>query len=141
MSALRVNSAESQVHYLGSSADLAALRRSLEARGVVSRSRLTPSVTAVVADATVPDDHPTLITARELGIAIYDPVVAIDRLLAVPVRRATRIMPLPVSSTPLVTVTVLVLVGVLVLLGLIGALSSQDPPSQTTTVRQVTDSR
>jgi hypothetical protein len=127
------------VHYLGSSADLAALRRSLEARGAVSRSRLTPSVTAVVADSTAPADHPTLVTAHELGIEVYDVPRAMDQLLAVPIRRAARTVPLPVASTPLITVTVLVLAGVLALLGVVAALADDSPGP--TTVREVSESR
>ena len=137
MSSHKMYSAEFQVHYLGSSADLVALRRSLEGRGVVSRSRLTPGVTAVVADVTVPLDHPTLAAARELGIDIYKPAEAIDRLLAAPAQRQ-RPAPLPVASTPLITITVLVLIGVLALLGFAGALVNNDPPNQTT-VQQVSD--
>lgn len=132
MSSHKVHSVEAQVHYLGSSADLTAVRRSMEARGVVSRARLTPSVSAVVADATVPANHPTLVAARELGIDVFQPAQAMDRLLAVPAVR-TRTVPLPVASTPLITLTVLVLVGVIALLGLIGVLDDQSPPSQTTT--------
>lgn len=140
MSSQRVHPAGFQVHYLGSSADLAALRRSMEARGVVSRSRLTPTVAAVVTDDTVAADHPTLVAARELGIDVYQPGQAIDRLLATPGRSSVRQLPLPVASTPLITVTVLLLVGVITLLGLVGAIGNDDPP-QTTTVRQVTEGR
>ncbi|MGH3994835.1 MAG: hypothetical protein ACRDSN_20530 [Pseudonocardiaceae bacterium] len=135
MSPHKVRSAEFQVHYLGSSADLGALRRSMEAKGVVSRSRLTPGVAAVVADATVPLDHPTLVTAGELGIPVYNPAQAIDRLLAAPVPRQ-RAVPLPVASTPLITVTVLVLIGALALLGFTGALANSNTPTPTT-VQQV----
>jgi hypothetical protein len=138
VSSQRKHSAEFQVHYLGSSADLAALRRSMEARGAVSRSRLTPTVTAVVADTTVPANHPTLLAAHELGIDVFEPAQAIDRLLALPARVRPRPMPLPVASTPLITVTVLVLVGVLALLGFVGVLTSESP-SQTTTVQKITE--
>ncbi len=141
MSPVRSQAAEFQVHYLGSSADLAAVRRSLEARGVVSRSRLTPTVAAVVADTTVPLDHPSLVAARELGIDVLEPVQAIDRLLAAPVVRAIRAVPLPVASTPLITITVLVMLGLLALLGATGVFGNNDPPSQTTTVHQVSEER
>lgn len=82
MSSVQIDPAECQVHYLGSSADLASLRRSLEAHGVVSRARLTPAVTVVVADATVPANHPTLVSARRLGIEVFAPHQAVDQLLA-----------------------------------------------------------
>jgi len=134
----KVRSAEFQVHYLGSSADLAAVRRSMEARGVVSRSRLTPGVAAVVADVGVPLDHPTLVAARELGIDVLEPAQAIDRLLAAPGGRY-RPAQLPVASTPLITATVLVLIGVLALLGLVGVLTNSDTAPQT--VEQVVDER
>jgi hypothetical protein len=135
-----MRSTELQVHYLGSSADLVALRRSLESRGVVSRSRLTPGVTAVVADAGVPADHPTLSTARELGIDVLAPTEAIDRFLNPRVQRH-RAVPLPVASTPLITVTVLLLIGALALLGYLGALPGTNPVSETTNMTQVSDDR
>jgi hypothetical protein len=138
VSSHREHSAEFQVHYLGSSADLTAVRRSMEARGVVSRARLTPSVSAIVADAGVPSNHPTLVAARELGIEVFRPAEAIDRLMAVSPRPAPP-RQMPVASTPLITLTVLVLVGVLALLGLIGLIGYDSPPSQTTQVQQLVD--
>lgn len=135
MSSQRVHPAEFQVHYLGSSADLAALRRTMEARGVVSRSRLTPTVAAVIADATVPLDHPTLVAARELGVTVYAPEHAIDRLLAAPVPQP-RLVPLPVASTPLIGFMVLVLVVMLALLGYFGAVAYSGIPTHTTSVEQ-----
>lgn len=131
MSVRKIHSAEFQVHYLGSSADLAAARRSLEARGVVSRSRLTPGIVAVIADATVPLDHPTLATARELGIDVYRPAEAIDRLLSTPVPRQRAMQP-PITSTPLITVMVLAMIGMLALLGFVGVLANSNTPTQTT---------
>jgi UDP-N-acetylmuramoylalanine-D-glutamate ligase len=65
------------VLYLGSSADLAALRRMMEAHGAVTRSRLTPAVTVVVADPSVPTDHPTLRAAGTLGIPVMKPAEAL----------------------------------------------------------------
>lgn len=62
-----------QVLYLGNSAALGMLRRTMEAHGVVTRARLTPGVDAVVADPTVPSDHPTVRTAASLGIPVLDP--------------------------------------------------------------------
>jgi hypothetical protein len=131
MSQDRVSSAEFQVHCLGSSADLGALRRSLEARGMVSRSRLTPAVQAVVADSTVPADHPTLLAARELGIEILDPAEAIDRLLTVPGRPRRWTPPPRVPGSSMITVTVLVLAGVLTLLGFVGVLLDSETDEAT----------
>ena len=139
MSQDRTDSAEFQVHCLGNSADLVALRRSLEARGIVSRSRLTPTVQAVVVDSTVPADHPTLVAARELGIEVLDPSQAIDRLLVTPGKQRRGAPPPPVSRTPLITLTVLVLIGVLTVLGVIGALIDSNPPSQEVTVSEISD--
>jgi UDP-N-acetylmuramoylalanine-D-glutamate ligase len=65
------------VLYVGSSADLGALRRLMEAHGAVTRSRLTPAVTVVIADPSVPADHPTLRTAVTLGIPVVGPAEAI----------------------------------------------------------------
>ena len=139
MSPHKMDSAEFQVHYLGSSADLAAVKRSLEARGVVSRSRLTPGVAAVVADLSVPLDHPTLVAARELGIEVIAPSEAVDRLLAARVQWQQPTQ-LPVANTPLITITVLVLVGVLTLLALAGVLAGTAPAGQpTTNIQQVSD--
>ena len=64
------------VLYLGSSADLGALRRLMEAHGAVTRSRLTPAVTVVVADSSVPADHPTVRAAGTLGIPVMEPAEA-----------------------------------------------------------------
>ena len=64
------------VLYLGSSADIGALRRLLEAHGAVTRSRLTPAVTVVVADSSVPADHPTVRAAGMLGIPVMEPAEA-----------------------------------------------------------------
>jgi hypothetical protein len=68
------------VLYLGSSADLGALRRLMEAHGVVTRSRLTPAVAVVVADSSVPADHPTVRTAGRLDIPVMTPDEAIVAL-------------------------------------------------------------
>jgi len=64
------------VLYLGSSADLGALRRLMEAHGAVTRSRLTPAVTVVVADSSVPADHATVRAAGTLGIPVMEPAEA-----------------------------------------------------------------
>ncbi|MGH3550882.1 MAG: BRCT domain-containing protein [Pseudonocardiaceae bacterium] len=65
------------VLYVGSSADLGALRRLMEAHGAVTRSRLTPGVTVVVADPSISADHPTVRTAGTLGIPVLEPAEAI----------------------------------------------------------------
>ncbi|MGB8227531.1 MAG: BRCT domain-containing protein [Pseudonocardiaceae bacterium] len=65
------------VLYVGSSADLGALRRLMEAHGAVTRSRLTPAVTVVVADPSIPADHPTVRAAGTLGIPVMEPAQAI----------------------------------------------------------------
>src|SRR5262249_2078450 len=65
------------VLYLGSSADLGALRRLMEAHGAVTRSRLTPGVTVVIADASVSATHPTVQTAGSLGIPVMEAAEAI----------------------------------------------------------------
>ncbi len=65
------------VLYVGSSADLGALRRLMEAHGAVTRSRLTPGVTVVIADSSVSPDHPTVLAASSLGIPVMEPAEAI----------------------------------------------------------------
>jgi hypothetical protein len=68
------------VLYVGSSADLGALRRLMEAHGAVTRSRLTPAVTVVIIDSSVPVDHPAVRTAGMLGIPVMTPAEAIVAL-------------------------------------------------------------
>ena len=68
-----------QVLYLGSSAALGALRRSMEAHGTVTRTRLTPAVDAVIADPEVPSDHPTVRAAESLGIPVLHPAAAAEQ--------------------------------------------------------------
>lgn len=65
------------VLYLGSSAEIGALRRLMEAHGAVTRSRLTPAVAVVIADPSMPPDHPTLRSAATLGIPVMSPTEAI----------------------------------------------------------------
>ncbi|HEY6425164.1 MAG TPA: hypothetical protein VIY28_18365 [Pseudonocardiaceae bacterium] len=67
------------VVYVGSSADLGALRRLMEAHGAVTRTRLTPAVAVVVADSGVPEEHPTLRAAGTLGIPVMAPSEAISQ--------------------------------------------------------------
>ena len=69
-----------QVFYLGSSAALGALRRSMEAHGTVTRTRLTPAVDAVIADLEVPSDLPTERAAESLGIPVLNHAEAADQL-------------------------------------------------------------
>ncbi|MGH4026798.1 MAG: hypothetical protein ACRDRV_19675 [Pseudonocardiaceae bacterium] len=69
-----------QVLYLGSSAALGALRRSMEAHGTVTRTRLTPAVDAVIADPEVSPDHPTVRAADSLGIPVLQPAAAAEQL-------------------------------------------------------------
>jgi hypothetical protein len=64
------------VLYVGSSADLGALRRLMEAHGAVTRSRLTPEVSVVIVDASVPVDHPAVRSASTLGIPVMEPAEA-----------------------------------------------------------------
>lgn len=70
-----------QVLYLGSSTELGSLRRSMEAHGMVTRTRLTPAVNAVVADSGVPADHPTLRVAASLGVPVLGLAEAIEQLV------------------------------------------------------------
>lgn len=65
------------VLYVGSSADLGALRRLMEAHGAITRSRLTPELTMVVADSSVPAYHPAVREAGALGIPVMEPAEAI----------------------------------------------------------------
>src|SRR5919205_810362 len=64
------------VLYVGSSADLGALRRLMEAHGAVTRSRLTPEVTVVIVDPSVSADPPAVCTAGMLGIPVLAPAEA-----------------------------------------------------------------
>lgn len=68
------------VLYIGSSADLGALRRLMEAHGAVTRCRLTPEVAVVIAGSSVPADHPTVRAAGTLGIPVMEPAEAIVQL-------------------------------------------------------------
>ena len=65
------------VLYVGSSPDLGALRRLMEAHGAVTRCRLTPRVAVVIADSSVPADHPTVRTAGTLGIPVMEAAEAV----------------------------------------------------------------
>ncbi len=87
------------VLYLGSSADLGALRRLMEAHGAVTRSRLTPAVSVVIADSTVPADHPTARAAGMLGIPVLDPAEAIHQLAGWRQSRAEAPLPTPPAPT------------------------------------------
>ncbi|MGH3830810.1 MAG: hypothetical protein ACRDRS_10245 [Pseudonocardiaceae bacterium] len=65
------------VLYVGSSADLGALRRLMEAHGAITRSRLTPEVTVVIADSSVSAYHPAVRDAGTLDIPVLEPAEAI----------------------------------------------------------------
>lgn len=65
------------VLYVGTSADLGALRRLMEAHGAITRSRLTPEVTVVVADSSVSAYHPAVRDAATLDIPVLEPAEAI----------------------------------------------------------------
>lgn len=65
------------VLYVGNSADLGALRRLMEAHGAITRSRLTPEVTVVIADSSVPAGHPAVRDAGTLDIPVMAPAEAI----------------------------------------------------------------
>lgn len=120
------------VHYLGSSADLDALRRSLEAHGAVTRARLTPQVAVVVADATVPAEHPTRRAAATLGVPVLDPAQAFDQLAGWarrPDYRAGR-PALSGARGPVIAGTIATLVTVLVLLSVIGSVARPDEVSR-----------
>ena len=82
------------VLYLGSSADLGALRRMMEAHGAVTRSRLTPGVTVVITDVSVSADHPTVRAADSLGIPVMAPAEAIAQFAS------WRTSPEPTSRPP-----------------------------------------
>ncbi|HEY2724358.1 MAG TPA: hypothetical protein VGI84_06705 [Pseudonocardiaceae bacterium] len=71
-----------QMLYLGSSAELGALRRSMEAHGAITRTRVHPALDAVVADSTVPTDHSTLRSAESLNIPVLSPAEAITQFAA-----------------------------------------------------------
>lgn len=81
--------------YLGCSAELAALRRLMEAHGAVTRSRLTPAVTVVIVDPSVPADHPTLRSAATLGIPAMDPTEAIAQYASWRTRTEPTQQPVP----------------------------------------------
>ncbi len=120
------------VLYLGSSADLGALRRSLEARGAVTRTRLTPEVAVVVADSSVETGHPTLHAAATLGVRVLDPDEAIDQLPG----WSTRPDPNPGHAglsppgAPVIAGTIAALVTVLAVLAVLGAVLRTDEVSQ-----------
>ena len=70
---------QQQMLYLGNSAALGTLRRSMEAHGTVTRTRLTPALDAVIADPSVAADHPTVLAANSLGIPVLAPAEAIEQ--------------------------------------------------------------
>ncbi|MGH3874668.1 MAG: hypothetical protein ACRDSR_24735 [Pseudonocardiaceae bacterium] len=84
------------VLYIGSSADLGALRRLMEAHGAVTRSRLTPAVAVVIADPSIRSDHPTVRAAATLGIPVLEPGEAIVQFAGWPT--GTEPIPQPVPD-------------------------------------------
>lgn len=126
--------AQDRVHvlYLGSSADLDALRRSLEAHGAVTRARLTPQVAVVVADATVAAGHPTRRAAATLGVPVLDPVQAFDQLADWSCRPDPTPGRLALSGTggTMIAGTIATLVTVLALLSVIGSVTRPDEVSR-----------
>lgn len=130
-----------QVLYLGSSGDVTALRRSMEAHGGVTRSRLTPEVDVVVADPGVSGDHPTAAAARGLGIPVLTPTDAIDVLagrMARPGGRHRAIEPVvqAAGGAPVVVVTIAVLVLVLTALGVVNAVLTPGTSTRPAVVEQ-----
>ncbi|MGH3430255.1 MAG: BRCT domain-containing protein [Pseudonocardiaceae bacterium] len=95
----RYAAAEDPLHvlYVGSSVDLGALRRLMEAHGAVTRSRLTPEVTVVVADSSVPATHPAVRDAGTLGIPVIEPDEAIVQFAE---WRSRTELDLPTQPTP-----------------------------------------
>lgn len=128
--------AQDRLHvlYVGNSADLGALRRSLEAHGAITRTRLNPEVAVVVADTTVAADHPTLRAAATLHIRVLDPVRAIDEFAGWPSRPDPGPGDLGLSPTgaPVIAGTIAALVAVLTLLAVLGAVLRPDEVSQRT---------
>ena len=106
-----------QVLYLGHSARVGVLRRSLEAHGIVTRTRLTPGVAVVVTDAGVASDHPTVHTAYSLGIAVLDSEQAIDQLVDWRIDGLTATAETPPTGGAVIAGVVAVLVAVLGILG------------------------
>jgi hypothetical protein len=88
------------VLYIGSSADLGALRRMMEAHGAVTRARLTPEVTVVVADRSVPANHPTILAAGSLGIPVMEPAEAIAQYASWRNNRTEPARPEPSARRP-----------------------------------------
>ncbi len=118
-----------QVLYLGRSAKVGVLRRSLEAHGVVTRTRLTPEVAAVVTDAGVASDHPTVHAAHSLGIPVLDPEQAIDQLVDWRIEGLNGTAETRTTTGAMIAGIIAVLVVVLVALGILGALLPTDEPA------------
>jgi hypothetical protein len=110
-----------QLLYIGNSADMAALRRSMEAHGAVTRSRLSPAVSAVVADPDIPVDHPTLQAARSLGVRVLEPLAAIESLTGTTDPTPSRSVPAQRSWVPVLVTIVVGLIAVLAALGVLGS--------------------
>lgn len=118
-----------QVLYLGRSADVGALRRSLEAHGVITRARLTPEVAAVVTDAGVAADHPTVRAAWSLGVPVLDPEQAIDQLVGWRMESGTGTAAARTGGGPIIAGTIAILVVVLAALSILSSLLAPDEPA------------
>lgn len=114
-----------QVLYLGRSAQVGVLRRSLEAHGAITRSRLTPEVDAVIIDAGVAADHPILYAAAELGVPALSPEKAIGQLVRWNEGRdpgATERS----SGVPVIAGSIAVLLVLLAAIGMLGSVLGGD---------------
>lgn len=118
-----------QVLYLGSSAKVGTLRRSLEAHGVVTRTRLTPEVAVVVIDTGVPSDHPNLHAAYSLGIPVLDPEQAIHQLVDWRIDGLTGTAEKRAIAGGVITGVITVLVAVLAALGILGTVLPTGGPA------------
>lgn len=114
-----------QVLYLGRSANVAALRRSLEGHGAITRSRLTPEVDAVITDAGIAADHPTLYAAAELGVPVLSPTEAIDQLVGWDDGRDSGTTARS-SGFPVIAGSIAVLLVLLAALGILGSVLGGD---------------
>lgn len=118
-----------QVLYLGHSARVGVLRRSLEAHGIVTRTRLTPGVAVVVTDAGVASDHPTVHTAYSLGITVLDSEQAIDQLVDWRIDGLTATVEKRPTGGAVIAGVIAVLVAALAALGILGAVLRTGEPA------------
>lgn len=125
-----------QLLYVGNSADMAALRRSMEAHGAVTRSRLSPAVSAVVADRDTPTDHPMLQAAHSIGVEVLEPLLAVDVLPTGAAGRAT-VGTAQRSWAPMIAAVIVGLLAVLAVLGAFGSVAGSDPQPRPVSVEWV----